>query len=214
MGIVRTSTIAPDPAWGVPASNWTEVLDRYTTLLQVPTWRASVKRGGEEKAPCLSVHEAGLLRNQMRTALARVSDGKLLTAKPSSKDLEELWGRRGRSIPRSARCPSKLQVHFQRAFLLDAAGYTCAYCHRTAWGVFEEKCEGELPRTLRFEVDHHTTRGRLTDRDRFDPENLVAACRSCNVIKGEMPVNRFLAELASLSGSAQHVRGSNTTKTV
>lgn len=214
MGRVRTSTVAPDPAWAIPATDWTEVLDRYTTLLQVPTWRASVKRGGEEKAPCLAADEAELLRNQMGTALARVSDGRLLAAKPSSRDLEKLWARGGRSIPRPMRCPSKLQVHFQRAFLLDAAGYRCTYCLRTAWGVFAEKSEGELPRTLRFEVDHHTTRGRLTDRDRFDPENLIAACRSCNVIKAEMPMNRFLAELASLSGAVQQGRGTNTTKTV
>ena len=211
MGTIRRATAIPDPALGVPAAKWTDALDRYTTFLQVPTWRASVKRGGEEKTPHLSANEAELLRNQMLAALSRVSGGRLLTGKPSSEDLKELWRRRGRGTPRSERCPSKLQVHFQRAFLLNAAGYTCTYCHRTAWGVFEEKCEGELPRTLRFEVDHQTTRGRLADPNRFDPENLVAACRSCNVVKGEMPVSRFLSELKSLGGSVQRGGGNNMT---
>jgi len=32
-------------------------------------------------------------------------------------------------------------------------------------------------------------------------KNLVVACRSCNVLKGSMPFNRFLAELESLRAS-------------
>lgn len=199
-------TAVPDPSWGVPASNWTEVLDRYTMFLQVATWRASVKRGGEEKAACLSEREAGLLRSQMRAVLARLA-GQRLTARPSSDDLEALSCRRGRSTSQSERCPSRLQVHFQRAFLLDAAGYQCPYCHRSAWGVYAEECDAEPPRTLRFEVDHRITRQRLKERDRFDPKNLVAACRSCNVIKAEMPMNRFLCELESLGRAIQDRRG-------
>ena len=204
-----TSAAGPDPGWGVPASNWTEVLDRYTTFLQVPTWRASVKRSGEEKPSCLSSNEARLLRSHMLAVLGRLG-GHRLTARPSSDDLQDLWGRRGRSTPRSERCPSKLQVHFQRAFLLNAAGYRCPYCHRTAWGVYAEKCETESPRTLRFEVDHQITRQRLKERDRFDPKNLVAACRTCNVIKAEMPMERFLHELASLSRAVQEKKGETT----
>ena len=207
MATARISTAVPDPAWGIPASNWTEILNRYTTLLQVPTWRASVKRGGKETAACLSADKAARLRNRMLTVLRRVADGKLLTAKPSSADLTELWHRGGRNNPRSKRCPQDLQKHFQRAFLLNASGYKCTYCHRTAWSVFEEKCGHESPRTLRFEIDHYTTRRRLPDPDRFDPGNLVAACRSCNTIKAEMSVERFLAELASLGGSIQLGRG-------
>ena len=42
------------------------------------------------------------------------------------------------------------------------------------------------------------TRRRLTDPERFDPRNLVAACRSYNTIKAEMSEERFLRELGSL----------------
>ncbi len=205
MPTVRKPSPALDSAWAMPATSWSEALERYITFLQVPTWRESVKRGGEEKAACLSATDANALRDKMLLALGRASDGRLLAARPSSKHLSEFWSRRERSTPRSERCPSSLQVHFQRAFLLNAGGYSCAYCHRTAWGVFEEQCQGESPRTLRFEVDHYTTRGRLADRDGFDPKNLVAACRSCNVIKGEMPASRFLSELASLANSTQQI---------
>jgi len=150
----------------------------------------------------------------MFDVLARLARGKRATAKPSFNDLKELWRRRGRHIPRSERCPSKLQAHFQRAFLLDATCYTCPYCRRTAWGVYAEDCGSEPRRTLRFEVDHRITRRRLKDPDQFDPKNLVAACRSCNVIKAEMPEGRFLFELASLSRAVQSGQANDLPKTV
>jgi len=208
---MRSRPVAPGPTWAVPAPSWADALDRYTKFLQVPSWRASVRRTGQEMG--LSPTDAKRLRDQMLAALGRVLGDRFQTTKPSSGHLVELWARRARSIPRSERCPSRLQVHFQRAFLLNAGGYTCAYCGRTAWGVYEEKCHGELPRTLRFEVDHRTTRGRLEDPSRFDPKNLVAACRSCNVVKGEMSPKRFLAELESLGnavGQRRNQRRSNT----
>ena len=195
----RTPTVVPDPAWATPAAAWRAVIERYTAFLRIPTWRASVKRGGGEKATCLSAREAEELRDQMLRALARARRTELSEARPGIEDLEELWRRRGRSTPRSERCPSRLQTHFQRAFLLNASGYTCPFCRRTAWGVYAEECEGATRRTLRFEVDHRITRRRLSDPDRFDAKNLVAACRSCNVIKAEMLEDKFLFELASLS---------------
>jgi hypothetical protein len=199
--------VVPDPAWATPAPSWREVIERYTTFLQVPTWRASVKRGGEEKATCLSASEAEGLKEQMLRALERAGDAERTKAKSSPDDLAELWRQRGRMTPRSKRCPSKLQAHFQRAFLLDASGYACPYCRRTAWGVYAEECGRAPRRTLRFEVDHRITRRRLTDPDQFDAKNLVAACRSCNVIKAEMLEDSFLLELASLSRAVNGSRG-------
>jgi hypothetical protein len=77
------------------------------------------------------------------------------------------------------------------------------YCGRTAWGVYAEASTGGKRRTLRFEVDHRTTRRRLADPKQFDAANLVAACRSCNVIKGEMSEVAFRQELASLAAAVQ-----------
>lgn len=198
MGKIQRTDAAPDAAWREPVTTWVEILDRYATFLQVRTWRASVKRDGGERAPRLSPSEAGSLRNAMLNTLERGARGKS-RAKAKLKDLDDLRRRLGRHIPRSERCPSKLQVHFQRAFLLNASGYTCSYCHRTAWGVYAEDCGEEPRRTLRFEVDHRMTRRSLTDPKDFDARNLVAACRSCNVVKAEMPERRFLFELGSLS---------------
>ena len=202
----RTSRVVPDPAWATPAATWREAIEKYTVFLQVPTWRASVKPGGEEKATCLSASDAEDLRDQMQRAMARVGGAERWNARSSLDDLAELWHRRGRSHPRAERCPSKLQTHFQRAFLLNASGYACPYCRRTAWGVYAEECGSAPRRTLRFEVDHRITRRRLTDPDRFDPKNLVAACRSCNVIKAEMREDSFLLELACLSRAVHETR--------
>jgi 5-methylcytosine-specific restriction endonuclease McrA len=199
--VKQASNIAPDPAWATPAENWLEVLERYATLLQVPAWRASVKQDGTEKKECLTGQEARELQRQMEHVLTRLLGSAHLSAKPSLRDLERLWRLRGRTLPRAERCPTRLQVHFQRAALLDAAGYACPYCRRTAWGVYSEDSEHEPRRTLRFEVDHRETRRRLKAPDTFDPKNLVAACRSCNVIKAEMSERRFRAELRSLSRS-------------
>jgi 5-methylcytosine-specific restriction endonuclease McrA len=201
----QSKTVAPDPTWATPASTWSEAISRYTTFLQVPTWRASVKRDGHEKAACWTTDEAARLRDGMVAALTRLAGGRHLAAKPQPSHLADLWMRQGRSTPRRERCPTKLQTHFQRAFLLNAAGYKCCYCGRTAWGVYEEACASRTPRTLRFEVDHLLTRQRLQDRTKFDPANIVAACRSCNVIKAEMPVDQFLCELESI-GRAVHMK--------
>ena len=201
----HVSNVIPDPAWATPVSTWRAVIERYTTFLQVPTWRASVKRGGEEKATCLSASEAEGLKDQMLRALERAGT-QPQKARASLDDLAELWSRRGRNIARSKRCPSKIQTHFQRAFLLNASGYTCPYCRRTAWGVYAEECGGAPGRTLRFEIDHRITRRRLKDPGRFDPKNLVAACRSCNVIKAEMLEHSFLLELASLGRAVNRTR--------
>src|SRR5439155_758778 len=83
------------------------------------------------------------------------------------------------------------------AILLNCDRYTCAYCSRSAWHAHEE-----LGATLRFELDHRRAKSRLHRRDDFDLRNMRTACRSCNVIKGQMEASRFLRELRSLARAA------------
>jgi 5-methylcytosine-specific restriction endonuclease McrA len=197
------TTIAPDSGWQQPARTWGESIQRYVIFRQVPTWRASVKSDGSDRSPCLTASEAQALGAKMHRVLARLSPrlGKPIADNaPTAEDLTELWKRRTES--RRDRCSIDLNRHFQRAFLLNAGGYACYYCGRTAWGVYAEEVDGNR-RTLRFEIDHRTTRRRLSDRERFDPGNLVAACRSCNVIKGEMLEEQLRAELSSLAAAVQ-----------
>lgn len=102
------------------------------------------------------------------------------------------FGHDGRRIDR---CPRWLW-HLWRAIVLNRDGYTCRYCGRTAWEVYAEQ-----RRTLRFELDHSRAKSRLKMRDDFEIGNIVAACRSCNVMKGQMEESAFLAELESLAKS-------------
>ena len=51
---------------------------------------------------------------------------------------------------------------------------------------------------MRFELDHRTARSRIANCDDFDMPNIIAACRSCNIIKGQMEMKHFLSELRSL----------------
>lgn len=113
----------------------------------------------------------------MRNVIVRLRGAHVIDSAPKLRDLDHLWNFQGRQV-RSERCPSALQVHFQRAFLLNTGAYTCAYCGRTAWDVYAEETGRTDRRTLRFEVDHRITRRRLRDPKKFDPENLVVACRS------------------------------------
>ncbi|MGH9896825.1 MAG: HNH endonuclease, partial [bacterium] len=126
--------------------------------------------------------------------------------RPDRSDLDELLKYAGRGLEREERCSARLHWHFQRALLLNEAGYTCAYCRRSAWGVLDEDTGDQPRRTLRFEVDHETTRRRLRDRNRFDAKNLVIACRSCNTVKAEMRMERFLIELKSLARAVSDSR--------
>lgn len=203
------SHMAPDPAWQTPAATWEAAIDRYTSFLQIPAWRVSVNRDGSERVGCLTSEGAARLSERLRKVLARLEVvlGESVSGRaPHRADLDALWRMQGRHVPRSERCPTELQGHFQRALLLNESGYTCAYCRRTAWGVFEERSESG-PRTLRFEIEHRETRRRLPDRSLFDSNNLAAACRSCNAIKAELLEETFLVELRSLARAVNRSTG-------
>lgn len=86
--------------------------------------------------------------------------------------------------------------HLWRAILLNRDRYSCPYCGRTAWDANKQ-----LGAILRFELDHRRAKSRLKVRDDFDLRNIRIACRSCNVIKGQMGRARFLRELRSLSSA-------------
>ena len=62
-----------------------------------------------------------------------------------------------------------------RAYILDRDQGRCLYCNT---------------RDTRLEIDH--VRPRATGSDRID--NLAACCRTCNEVKGNRPVEKFLAE--------------------
>ena len=194
-------TIVPIPEWACPASSWLEIVERYVIYVQVPAWRvnAFTKKGADTK-PCLPAAEAEVLRGRMLRVvegIARRSTASLAECAASADNLTELFRYQGRNVAKADRCPKDILDRLQRAFLLNASGYTCTYCGRTAWGVWGETAGAEPPRTLRFEMDHRTPRRKMATPSHAN--NLVVACRSCNTLKGEMTEERFLAELQSLT---------------
>lgn len=197
---MKPVSLAPSSDWQTPAATWAEIVNRYVTFIQVPAWRVTVKGDGSEKPGCRSPEDA----QQISALMLRTVDRSFphhQTRPVTLRALARVARRQGRDVPRDRRCPTAVGSHLQRALLLNFAGYTCAYCGRTAWGVYAERVRKEPPRTLRFELDHRITRRRLANPEAFDAKNLVVACRSCNTIKGEMEVGRFFCELESLAAA-------------
>lgn len=210
MGAPTRAAFAPTDLWQEPATTWLQILDRYISYLQVPAWRVNAfTRKGEPTRACMAPATAARLQAQMRQVADRIASRRSVDAVEclaAASDLTSLQALQGRGVTRTDRCSKALCWHFQRAFLLNAAGYTCVYCRRSAWSVYGERVPDEAPRTLRFEIDHQTPTRRANSRKAADAiSNLVIACRSCNTIKGEMEKGRFLAELRSLARATQRL---------
>jgi 5-methylcytosine-specific restriction endonuclease McrA len=90
---------------------------------------------------------------------------------------------------------------FWEAVVLTKAGFRCEYCGRNAFEVFRER-RGRS--ALRMVVDHCEPLRRSQDGYVF--MNCVAACWSCNHLKGGMPRFLFEEELKSL-GRAVTIKG-------
>jgi hypothetical protein len=86
------------------------------------------------------------------------------------------------------------------AIVLDRCDFACCWCGRSAFETF--KNEG---RTLRLELDHQTPRagGGAT----LSLENIRAACRSCNTLRGQLAPERMRAELLSMARAVLKAEG-------
>jgi hypothetical protein len=187
----------PDPAWKVPANTWAEVIGRYTHHRQVKTWRGRTHAAdGQELPDHLEPTAAARLGKKLLTEIERrVRQGEL-PRQPNATGIDlfdALLKAEGYDGLAALKCPEWIG-HIRKAVVWNRDGYTCRYCRRTAWSVYAES-----GRTLRFELDHSTARSRLIDCNDFDLANIVTACRSCNLIKGQMELQPFLAELRSLA---------------
>ena len=205
-------TSTPASTWHRPADLWLEIIERYFAYSQIPTWRAQeFKRDGSTPSSTSKSLEgallirAGLFRVIEAVAAKRGVSSSECVAETSDLELLLRFHLRKRSIPRPERCSKKLLDECRRAFLFNRDGYSCQYCGRTVWGVLAEETGQEPRRALRLELDHRVSRRRTPEPDRFDPRNLVVACRSCNAIKGEMRERRFLIELRSLAGAVSQL---------
>jgi 5-methylcytosine-specific restriction endonuclease McrA len=195
--------LIPKRSWFEPATEWAEIVSRYVHFRRVKAQRGRTHRADGSLNPNrLSAAEGRRLRRLLlehvdqliiEGGLPRTSEGL------RQRSIDLLVKRAGCARDGSKRPPKWLD-HLWRAILLNRDRYTCRYCGRTAWDAHEQ-----LGATLRFELDHRRAKSRLNIRDDFDLRNILIACRSCNVIKGQMNRSQFVKELRSL-GTAPFVR--------
>ena len=151
-------------------------------------------RDGSEARECITIKQAMRLEASLLAAVVPLIDSGELARTVAEPDIRHIAARLNYSGRRFDQCPKRLW-HLWRAVIFNRDGYTCKYCGRSTWEV-----EATQGRGLRFELDHSTARARLgEDCDDFDERNIVTACRSCNVLKGQMDNTRFEVELRSLA---------------
>ena len=151
-------------------------------------------RDGSKARECITIKQATRLEASLLAAVLPLIDSGVLARTVAALDIKHIAARLNYSGRRFDQCPPRLW-HLWRAVIFNRDGYTCRYCGRSTWEV-----EATQGRGLRFELDHSTPRARLgEDCDDFDGENIVTACRSCNVLKGQMDNTRFEVELRSLA---------------
>jgi len=153
-------------------------------------------RDGSEARECITIKQTTRLEASLLAAVVPLIDSGALVRTVSAPDIRHIAARLNYSGRRFDQCPRCLW-HLWRAVIFNRDGYACRYCGRSTWEV-----EATQGRGLRFELDHSTARARLgegEDCDDFDEGNIVTACRSCNVLKGQMDNARFEVELRSLS---------------
>jgi 5-methylcytosine-specific restriction endonuclease McrA len=181
--------------WNQSATNWPELIERYTAYLATPRWRGKVlTSAGADAQDCITSTQAARLQASLLALVAPLIDSGVVARTVVAPEIRRIATSLNYSGRRFDECPKRLW-HLWRAVIFNRDGYTCRYCGRSTWEV--EAAQG---RGLRFELDHATPRARLSmDCDDFDEENIVTACRSCNVLKGQMDSSRFEVELRSLA---------------
>ena len=194
--------LIPDPRWLLPAKTWQEVVDRYVHFRRVKAWKGrSHAEDGSLNRNRLSKDAAEALRRRIWKQVSPLLQ-KLASPCPIKRRAVDVLLQHASCVDRRYdRAPGWLQ-HLWRALILNRDGYTCRYCGRTAWGTHRD-----LGATVRFELDHRRAKARLgSSCDDFDIANIRLACRSRNVVKGQMTRQQFFKEARSLASAFASLR--------
>jgi 5-methylcytosine-specific restriction endonuclease McrA len=192
--------LIPDPIWSKSTDDWSELIARYCHFRRVKSWRGRERTpDGRMRQNRLTKLRAQHVRARLEARIKELRDKGVLPERVSMLSDASITrvvkhARANRANFNSG--PAWLK-DFWRALVLNRYGYTCRYCHRSAW-----EAHAELGAVPRFENDHARAKARLGGRrNDFSIKNIVLACRSCNVIKGQMTLHQFKRELASLARS-------------
>lgn len=181
--------------WNSPATTWHDLTERYARYLETPRWRGrTANPDGSLAATALTPKQSASLQRALVALVDPLLNNGDLPAIPSLESIQIVLKHVGYAGKRFDKCP-KTVWHLWRAMVFNRDGYTCVHCGRSTVAVQEAQHRG-----LRFELDHSTPRARLGEAcDDFDAANICTACRSCNVLKGQMDADQFSAELISLA---------------
>ena len=190
------------------AKTWPELVARYGEYRSLPVWGTMVRVPGP----------TGRLRKDHLEAIALRGKNAAMRV---SKALAALQKRCGPVWPTSPRELIDRQERFDRlcakahpdgqalrnfwdAIIFDRDGYTCKYCGRDAFDFYRQSNNS---RTLWLVVDH-TDRARKAP-GKYEFQNSVTTCWTCNTVKGPLPEGPFLKELDSLVTSRLRLTSSN-----
>ena len=178
---------------------WEEFFKRFGEYGELPTW------GWFGKAPKKSLK----MSLKDRKSIADHGRKRLKRAKFA---FDKIQARRPGLLPKT---PQHLKDHLSTlrvvadkdvvgkqslkslwdAITFDVADYSCEYCGRNTFEVFEEESHR---RGLFLTVDHLVPKTEDPSAE-WDPGNLRCACWSCNHIKGRLSKEAFEVELRSLA---------------
>jgi hypothetical protein len=165
--------------------------------------RANRQPGWQSRRHRPYTKQSASLRKTLVALVGPLLSNGELSASPSLTSIQVVLRHVGYAGKRFDKCP-KAVWHLWRAMVFNRDRYTCVHCGRSTLAVQVAESRG-----LRFELDHSTPRARLGEAcDDFDAANIRTACRSCNVLKGQMEADQFAAELISLAEGVVRKSGS------
>lgn len=180
-----------------PSDTWDELVRTYASYRALPVWGPMVRvpdaDGHLRKEHLQAIAARGAraaLRVEKAIAKFRLRVSSHWPTSPRQLiDNQVLFNR----LCAEARPGLDLLRNFWEALVFDRDFYTCAYCGRNAFRFYMEVGK---QRSLWLVVDHRNAVTKV--KGVFDFKNSVAACWSCNTLKGALPEPAFLAELDSL----------------
>jgi len=181
---------------------WEALAKRYSEFAAMPAWWAA----GHVRA---STDDPARLQAALLVAIGKLRS-RYRTQWPSSPVQFEQQHVRflfpNADIKAELRNPRRRTVAGQlwTAVILDRCDFSCCWCGRSALETFELE-----RRTLRLELDHQTPRAR--GGTALSLENIRAACRSCNTLRGQLQPEQMLAELLSMARAILKTAGTSIT---
>lgn len=180
------------------SNSWKEFFERLERYGEIPTWGWFGKAPKENLEMSREDQESISGHGRSRLERAKFAYEKIERKRPgllpkTPKHLDDHLEKLHVVWLESVVGEEKIKS-FWAAITFDVADYSCAYCGRSTFEVYEEE---NHRRGLFLTVDHYVPKAQ--GGDEWNPSNLRCACWSCNHIKGRLSKEAFKVELRSLA---------------